>query len=50
MGGQNADLTVPQGAEAVLNVVMSARKEDNGHFKNIDVAGWEQYNGMDLPW
>ncbi|GKZ35786.1 hypothetical protein AbraIFM66950_006581 [Aspergillus brasiliensis] len=50
MGGKNADLTVPQGAEAVLNISMSADSIDNGRFKNIGVPGWEAYDGQDIPW
>ncbi|OJJ33537.1 hypothetical protein ASPWEDRAFT_114522 [Aspergillus wentii DTO 134E9] len=45
MGGQDADLTVPQGAEAVLNIVMAASGRDNGSFKNVHVPGWEVYDG-----
>ncbi|KAL4955444.1 hypothetical protein BDW69DRAFT_160747 [Aspergillus filifer] len=50
MGGKNADLTVPQGAEAVRSIVDSADQKDNGCFKNIHVPGWDQYDGKDLPW
>ncbi|GLB02609.1 hypothetical protein AtubIFM57258_003967 [Aspergillus tubingensis] len=50
MGGKHADLTVPQGAEAVLNIAMSADRVDNGRFKNIHVPGWEAYKGQDVPW
>ncbi|CAG8038118.1 unnamed protein product [Penicillium salamii] len=50
MGGQDADLTVPQGAEAVLDLVMSASGRENGSFKNVRVPGWEKYDGQDLPW
>ncbi|RAH55253.1 hypothetical protein BO85DRAFT_377202 [Aspergillus piperis CBS 112811] len=49
MGGKHADLTVPQGAEAVLNIAMSADRMDNGRFKNIHVPGWEAYKGQDMP-
>ncbi|OJI83003.1 hypothetical protein ASPTUDRAFT_123266 [Aspergillus tubingensis CBS 134.48] len=49
MGGKHADLTVPQGAEAVLNIAMSADRVDNGRFKNIHVPGWEAYKGQDMP-
>ncbi|PLB44949.1 hypothetical protein P170DRAFT_450012 [Aspergillus steynii IBT 23096] len=44
MGGKDADLTVPQGAEAVCNTVESATAKDNGSFKNIYVPGWERYD------
>ncbi|KAL2813555.1 hydroxyacyl dehydrogenase [Aspergillus granulosus] len=50
MGGMDADLTLPQGAQAVLNTILSADCTDNGRFKNIHVPGWEAYNGQDLPW
>lgn len=50
MGGEDADLAVSQGAEAVLNVVDSITLGDNGRFKNILVPGWDAYSGQDLPW
>ncbi|KAL4946405.1 hypothetical protein BDV06DRAFT_208704 [Aspergillus oleicola] len=50
MGGTNADLAVPQGAEAVRHIVASVDQKENGCFKNIHVPGWDQYNGKDLPW
>ncbi|KAL4784429.1 hypothetical protein BJX76DRAFT_357033 [Aspergillus varians] len=50
MGGEDADLTVAQGAEAVLNIVESVDQKDNGYYKNVHVAGWDAYNGEDLPW
>ena len=50
MGGENADLTVPQGAEAVLSVVNSVTHDSNGRYKNILVPGWDAYSGQDLPW
>lgn len=50
MGGQHADLTVPQGAKAVLKVAFAADSRDNGTFKNIDVPGWEKYDGQILAW
>ncbi|KAB8268088.1 hydroxyacyl dehydrogenase [Aspergillus minisclerotigenes] len=50
MGGQDADLTVRQGAEAVLNIVMAASHQDNGNFKTIDVPGWEKYAGQNVSW
>lgn len=45
-----------QGAEATLEKIMSAGKEQNGQFLNIKVAGWENaqsanyYDGVNLPW
>lgn len=50
MGGQDADLTVPQGAEAVLNIVMAACDRDNGSFKAINIPGWQKYDGQNIPW
>ena len=50
MGGKGADLTLPQGAEAVWNVVEFAGASDNGRFKNIYVPGWKAYDGQDIPW
>ncbi|OJJ64672.1 hypothetical protein ASPSYDRAFT_168547 [Aspergillus sydowii CBS 593.65] len=50
MGGEDADLTVTQGAEAVLNVVDSITHENNGQYKSVLVPGWDAYSGQDLPW
>ncbi|KAJ5345000.1 hydroxyacyl dehydrogenase [Penicillium brevicompactum] len=50
MGGQDADLTLSQGAEAVLDIAMTAGSRENGSFKNISVPGWEKYDGHDVPW
>ncbi|KAH8433856.1 uncharacterized protein LDX57_011493 [Aspergillus melleus] len=50
MGGKDADLTLPQGAQAVWNVVEFASASDNGRFKNIYVPGWKAYDGQDIPW
>lgn len=50
MGGKQADLTVPEGAGAVLKVVESADSTFNGCFKNIKVEGWEAYDGQDILW
>ncbi|KAL4910619.1 hypothetical protein BDW74DRAFT_184459 [Aspergillus multicolor] len=41
MGGENADLTVPEGAEAVMEIVVNLKPEDNGCFKSIRVPGWD---------
>ncbi|PYH86714.1 hypothetical protein BO82DRAFT_271971 [Aspergillus uvarum CBS 121591] len=49
MGGQDADLTVPQGAEAVLRTVIAANGQNNGSFKNIYVPGWDKYDGQNMP-
>ncbi|RAL06924.1 fungal specific transcription factor domain-containing protein [Aspergillus homomorphus CBS 101889] len=50
MGGQDADLTLAEGAEAVLKLALSADRRDNGRFKNIHVPGWDKYDGHDVPW
>ncbi|PYI21643.1 hypothetical protein BO99DRAFT_420552 [Aspergillus violaceofuscus CBS 115571] len=50
MGGQDADLTVPQGAEAVLKMALAADSQDNGTFKNIHVPGWGKYDGQNVAW
>lgn len=50
MGGQNADLTIPHGAEAVLDIVMTVSIRDNGSFKTVHVPGWEKYDGQKVPW
>ncbi|PWY69631.1 hydroxyacyl dehydrogenase [Aspergillus sclerotioniger CBS 115572] len=50
MGGTDADLTVEEGAKAVVDVVMSADKDCNGRFKNIQVPRWAAYDGLDIPW
>lgn len=50
MGGADADLTVEEGAKAVVDLVMSADQECNGRFKNIHVPGWAGYAGQEIPW
>jgi len=56
LGGNYADLPVDVGAKATLDKIIGARKEDNGTFMNIKVAGWEttgssnQYDGINPPW
>ncbi|PYI00101.1 hypothetical protein BO71DRAFT_404819 [Aspergillus ellipticus CBS 707.79] len=51
MGGQDADLTVPEGAEAVLKILIETDGKDDGSFKNVQVAGWEgKYDGENLSW
>lgn len=56
MGGESADLSVEEGAEASVERIMAAEKEDNGKFVNIHIKGWEnneglnQYDGNELPW
>lgn len=50
MGGQDANLALSQGAEAVLDIVTTAGSRQNSSFKNIRVPGWEKYDGHDVPW
>ncbi|PYI27466.1 putative short chain-type dehydrogenase [Aspergillus indologenus CBS 114.80] len=50
MGGSGADLTVSQGAKAVLEVIVAADAQSNGTFRNIHVAGSEIYRGEEIPW
>jgi len=56
MGSKDADLPVETGATALLKAILETGKEQNGAFKNIKVAGWEnierlnQYDGLNLPW
>jgi len=56
MGSKDADLPVETGATALLKAIMETDKEQNGAFKNIQVAGWEkneglnQYDGLNPPW
>ncbi|KAL8797857.1 MAG: hypothetical protein Q9195_000209 [Heterodermia aff. obscurata] len=56
IGGIGADLTVAEGAGAVLKLINSKGTEANGKFFNVHVAGWEtspgtnQYDGAELPW
>jgi hypothetical protein len=59
LGGlDRADLTVEEGANATLDKIIKAGKEDNGQFLNIKIKDWEQpkglnnnfYDGKNLPW
>jgi len=57
LGGVDyADLEVGVGANAVLDKVFDANKEDNGKFLNIRVRGYEnvdgpnKYDGKNPPW
>ncbi|RAH64888.1 SDR family oxidoreductase [Aspergillus aculeatinus CBS 121060] len=50
MGGSGADLTVSQGAKAVLEVIVAADEKSNGTFRNIHVEGSEIYRGEEIPW
>ncbi|KAE8151182.1 hypothetical protein BDV25DRAFT_153038 [Aspergillus avenaceus] len=50
MGGEDAHLTVEEGAQAVLRVVDDADSSSNGCFKNIEVPGWDNYDGKNIPW
>ena len=54
--GVQADLSVAEGAKAVLEAVHRYGKEENGRFYNVRVPGWEkneglnQYDGLCPPW
>jgi hypothetical protein len=54
LGGDNADLSVEQGAKASLEKIETAGKEQNGQFLNIKIEGWtggkESYDGSNAPW
>ena len=56
LGGDQADLTLEQGSQAVVDIVLRITKEDNGKFLNVHVPGWEhaegmnQYDGEIVPW
>lgn len=51
-----ADLSVEQGAEASLERIKNAGKEQNGKFLDIEIKGWVQapgksaYDGANPPW
>ncbi|EGD85738.1 hypothetical protein H112_06657 [Trichophyton rubrum D6] len=47
LGGEQADLTVSQSSPAVLKIVSTASKADNGKFLNVLVPGWENHAGPD---
>nr|OQO17269.1 hypothetical protein B0A51_17278 [Rachicladosporium sp. CCFEE 5018] len=55
-GGDVAQLTAEQGAEAVVEIIREATKEDNGKFVNIRVPGYkfggtiEAYPRGEMPW
>lgn len=50
LGGENADLPVETGVKSVLEILSGVGREDNGHFFNIKVPGWEKYQGEMVPW
>ncbi|KAE8372265.1 hypothetical protein BDV26DRAFT_298015 [Aspergillus bertholletiae] len=50
MGGDDAHLTAEEGAQAVLNIVDKADTDSNGSFKNVEVPGWDMYDGKNVPW
>ncbi|KAH8701855.1 short chain dehydrogenase reductase [Talaromyces proteolyticus] len=51
LGGEQADLSVEDGAEATLVKILSSTKEQNGQFLNIKAEGWgEKYDGSNAPW
>ncbi|GKZ85801.1 hypothetical protein AnigIFM56816_011772 [Aspergillus niger] len=50
MGGQDADLSVEEGATAVWEMVSSCTQTQNGQFMNIHIPGSERYTGGIIPW
>ncbi|PKY00423.1 NAD(P)-binding protein [Aspergillus campestris IBT 28561] len=56
LGGEGADLTAEQSANAVLDIIFHKSAADTGKFFNIRVAGWEdaeglnRYDGAQVPW
>ncbi|BCS19626.1 SDR family oxidoreductase [Aspergillus puulaauensis] len=50
LGGENADLPVETGVKSVLKILSSAGREANGQFFNIEVSGWDKYQGEKVPW
>lgn len=50
LGGEHADLPVETGVKSVLEILSSVGREDNGQFFNIEVPGWEKYQGEKVPW
>ncbi|KAK9234998.1 hypothetical protein V1525DRAFT_349121 [Lipomyces kononenkoae] len=50
LGGENADLSVEQGAKASLEKIFGAGTEQNGQFLKVLVKGWNQYDGINSPW
>ncbi|EFR02110.1 short-chain dehydrogenase/reductase SDR [Nannizzia gypsea CBS 118893] len=56
LGGEHAFLTVSQSSAAVLKILFTATKADNGRFLNVLVPGWEvtdgpeNYDGAQPPW
>ncbi|KAK3720845.1 hypothetical protein LTR37_003508 [Vermiconidia calcicola] len=58
LGGDQADLSVEEGAKATIDVIFNNGHESNGKFLNIYVPGWEKprgvnnnfYNGKEVPW
>jgi hypothetical protein len=54
LGGDQADLSVEQGAKASLKKIMAAAKDQNGQFLNIEIEGspegMNRYDGANPPW
>ncbi|RDH24939.1 NAD(P)-binding protein [Aspergillus niger ATCC 13496] len=50
MGGQDADLSVEEGATAVWEMVSSCTQTQNGQFMNIHIPGSESYTWDIIPW
>ncbi|KAH7044087.1 short-chain dehydrogenase-like protein [Macrophomina phaseolina] len=56
LGSSQADLSVEEGVQALLDLVFRASPEMSGKFFNVRVPGWEnaegfsRYNGSEIPW
>ncbi|KAF9634144.1 Short-chain dehydrogenase/reductase SDR [Lasiodiplodia theobromae] len=56
LGSSQADLSVEEGAQAALNILMNATPKISGKFFNIHIPGWEtktgfsKYDGSEIPW
>lgn len=55
-GGDIADLTTEQGANASMEIINRPGQDLNGQYPKIFVKGWEkaegnnQYDGSNVPW
>lgn len=55
-GGDMADLTPEEGAQASLDIIFRPGRELNGQMPKVLVKGWEkaegnnQYDGTNVPW
>ncbi|KAF4544511.1 Short-chain dehydrogenase/reductase SDR [Lasiodiplodia theobromae] len=56
LGSSQADLSVEEGAQATLNILMNATPKISRKFFNIHAPGWEnktgfsKYDGSEIPW